>query len=135
MAITNHERVGKALLARLAPEDVWQETLLHAWRDRAQCTWQGLPAFRRWLIFLVVAGPVTALIWAFLFPVIETGPILLGITTGDVVRFRPAWAIEGLPWAQNWLIFQAAFAVAVGAWAALFLPLPNDRRPAKESGA
>lgn len=31
-------------------EDVWQETLLHAWRDRHAFEWRGLAAFRRWLL-------------------------------------------------------------------------------------
>ncbi|MBL8899259.1 MAG: sigma-70 family RNA polymerase sigma factor [Planctomycetes bacterium] len=53
MLLVVRSRMSPALLARLAPEDVWQETLLHAWRDRAQCTWQGLPAFRRWLISIL----------------------------------------------------------------------------------
>lgn len=30
--------------------DVWQETLLMAWRDRTKLEWRGLPAFRRWLL-------------------------------------------------------------------------------------
>jgi RNA polymerase sigma factor (sigma-70 family) len=53
MLLVVRTRMSRALLARLAPEDVWQETLLHAWRDRAQCTWQGVPAFRRWLISIL----------------------------------------------------------------------------------
>jgi RNA polymerase sigma-70 factor (ECF subfamily) len=43
-------RMGPALLARLAPEDVWQETLLHAWRDRERHEWKGLAAFKGWLV-------------------------------------------------------------------------------------
>lgn len=31
-------------------EDVWQETLLVAWRRRATFSWQGLGPFRRWLL-------------------------------------------------------------------------------------
>ncbi|MBK9385526.1 MAG: sigma-70 family RNA polymerase sigma factor [Planctomycetes bacterium] len=53
MLLVVRARMSPAMLARLAPEDVWQETLLHAWRDRTQCTWQGLPAFRRWLISIL----------------------------------------------------------------------------------
>ena len=32
------------------PADVWQETLLMAWRDRAKFEWRGRAAFRRWLL-------------------------------------------------------------------------------------
>ena len=42
--------MSDGLRARLAPEDILQETLLQAWRDRTQLTWQGLSAFRRWLL-------------------------------------------------------------------------------------
>ena len=45
--------IGSAMSKRLrehcSPEDIWQETLTHAWRDRAQHRWTGLPAFRAWL--------------------------------------------------------------------------------------
>ncbi len=44
------QRMGAELRRRSSPEDVWQETLLHAWRDRGRCQWQGVPAFRRWLL-------------------------------------------------------------------------------------
>ena len=43
-------RMGPELRGRYAVEDVWQDTLLQAWRDRAQCDWHGLAAFRRWLL-------------------------------------------------------------------------------------
>ena len=42
--------MGPGLLRDYSPEDVFQETLLHAWRDRAACEWRGVSAFRRWLI-------------------------------------------------------------------------------------
>lgn len=44
--------MGPKLLRDLEPDDVWQETLLHAWRDRAQCEWRGQAAFRKWLLQL-----------------------------------------------------------------------------------
>lgn len=47
-------RMGQALRQHCAPEDVWQETLLLAWRDRHRCDWRGLPTFRSWL--LKIAG-------------------------------------------------------------------------------
>ena len=31
-------------------EDIWQETLLCAWRDRKSCQWRGLREFRAWLL-------------------------------------------------------------------------------------
>lgn len=43
-------RMGPALLARMAVEDLWQETLLHAWRDRARHEWKGAAAFKGWLL-------------------------------------------------------------------------------------
>jgi RNA polymerase sigma factor (sigma-70 family) len=42
--------MGPAARARCEPEDVWQETLAAAWRDRAQHVWQGLPVYRAWLV-------------------------------------------------------------------------------------
>jgi RNA polymerase sigma factor (sigma-70 family) len=50
MLVAIEARMGPELRARYAVEDVWQETLLHAWRDRAKCEWQGVRAFRRWLL-------------------------------------------------------------------------------------
>lgn len=41
--------MGPALRAELAAEDLWQETLALAWRDRESHEWRGLPAFRAWL--------------------------------------------------------------------------------------
>ncbi|MFN0244368.1 MAG: sigma-70 family RNA polymerase sigma factor [Planctomycetota bacterium] len=38
------------LRAVLAPEDVWQEALLHAWRARERFEWRGLKSFRRWIL-------------------------------------------------------------------------------------
>lgn len=43
-------RMGPGLRAHLDPEDLLQETLLAAWASRESFTWQGLPAFRSWLI-------------------------------------------------------------------------------------
>lgn len=50
MLVAIRGMMGAALRARSEPDDVWQETLLHAFRDRASCRWQGLAAFRRWLL-------------------------------------------------------------------------------------
>ena len=46
-------RLGAAVLHRVTEDDVLQETLLHAWRDRDRCEWRGLRAFRRWLLEVV----------------------------------------------------------------------------------
>ncbi len=42
--------MSSSLRAALLPEDIWQETLLHAWRDRERFEWRGLASFRRWLL-------------------------------------------------------------------------------------
>jgi RNA polymerase sigma factor (sigma-70 family) len=43
-------RMGPALLVLVTEDDIWQETLLRAWRTRDTFAWQGMPAFRRWLL-------------------------------------------------------------------------------------
>lgn len=43
-------RMGPPLAALVPPDDIWQETLLRAWRERASFRWQGVLAFRRWLL-------------------------------------------------------------------------------------
>ncbi|MCA8951604.1 MAG: RNA polymerase sigma factor [Planctomycetes bacterium] len=42
--------MGPALQSRLEADDILQETLIHAWRDRTSCEWRGVGAFRRWLL-------------------------------------------------------------------------------------
>lgn len=42
--------LGPALRQHVQPEDVWQETLYCAWRDRQQHTWTTLSAYRAWLL-------------------------------------------------------------------------------------
>lgn len=42
--------MGRDLREHCSPEDIWQETLVHAWRDRAQHRWRGETAFRAWLL-------------------------------------------------------------------------------------
>lgn len=41
--------MSKQLREHCSAEDIWQETLTHAWRDRAQHRWTGPAAFRAWL--------------------------------------------------------------------------------------
>lgn len=43
-------RMGPRLRAAVGPEDLWQETLLHVWRDRGRCEWRGISPFRRWVL-------------------------------------------------------------------------------------
>lgn len=48
-----NRKLGADLRARVGPEDVFQEALLHAWRDRERHAWQGPRAFRRWLVEII----------------------------------------------------------------------------------
>ena len=41
--------LSPSLRAAISPEDIWQETLCGAWRDRSQHRWEGVGAFRKWL--------------------------------------------------------------------------------------
>jgi RNA polymerase sigma factor (sigma-70 family) len=50
MLVRIERRMGEGLRSRLTAEDVWQETLLHAWRDRERHEWRGVASFRRWLL-------------------------------------------------------------------------------------
>ncbi|RJP39829.1 MAG: sigma-70 family RNA polymerase sigma factor [Phycisphaerales bacterium] len=50
MLLVIERRMSVALRQRIEPEDIWQETLLQAWRDRRQCEWRGLKSFRSWLL-------------------------------------------------------------------------------------
>lgn len=43
-------RMTAALKQVLTAEDILQESLLHAWRDRKRFEWQGLKSFRAWLL-------------------------------------------------------------------------------------
>ncbi|MCP3919352.1 MAG: sigma-70 family RNA polymerase sigma factor [bacterium] len=45
--------MSRRLMRDYAPEDVLQESLLYAWRDREKCEWQGVGAFRRWLLRVI----------------------------------------------------------------------------------
>ncbi len=42
--------MGPKLRGMLTSEDLWQETLCMAWRDREQHEWQGLAPYRRWIL-------------------------------------------------------------------------------------
>jgi RNA polymerase sigma factor (sigma-70 family) len=41
--------MSRQLREHVSAEDIWQETLTHAWRDRAQHQWTNTAAFRSWL--------------------------------------------------------------------------------------
>lgn len=53
MLVVIAARLGGRLADKYSPEDIWQETLLHAWRDRAQCEWRDTTSFRRWLLGII----------------------------------------------------------------------------------
>ena len=46
-------RMSAPLRRAHAPEDILQDALLHAWRDRSQCEWRGLRSFRSWLLSII----------------------------------------------------------------------------------
>ena len=46
-------RLGTALKRRYSAEDVFQEAVMHAWRDRAKCEWRGVRAFRSWMLTII----------------------------------------------------------------------------------
>lgn len=50
MLVAIRGMMSQSLRNRHDADDVWQETLLHAFRDRASCEWRGIAAFRRWLL-------------------------------------------------------------------------------------
>lgn len=54
MLVAISGRIDVALRQYVSPEDVWQETLLRAWKSRHNLAWEGTSAFRRWL--LAIAG-------------------------------------------------------------------------------
>ncbi len=46
-------RIGPALRGQLQPEDILQESLLQAWRDRGRAQFQSARAFRSWLLTII----------------------------------------------------------------------------------
>jgi RNA polymerase sigma factor (sigma-70 family) len=46
-------RMSTSLKAQHSAEDIFQDALMHAWRDRHQCQWNGLRQFRSWLISII----------------------------------------------------------------------------------
>lgn len=53
LLVVIESRMSGILRARLSAEDVLQDALLEAWRDRASFTWKGPKSFRRWLVAIV----------------------------------------------------------------------------------
>lgn len=53
LLVVIESRMGAAIRSRFAPEDILQDVLLLAWRDRKNCEWRGLQAFRSWLLTLI----------------------------------------------------------------------------------
>lgn len=49
MLVVIASSMGKRLRSHCTPEDIWQETLAHAWKARGQYRWQGSAAFRAWI--------------------------------------------------------------------------------------
>jgi len=49
------ERMSRSLKTHCAAEDIFQEALMHAWRDRGQAApqWNGVKGFRKWLIAII----------------------------------------------------------------------------------
>jgi RNA polymerase sigma-70 factor (ECF subfamily) len=50
MLVRIESRMSGLLRRRLSAEDIWQETLLHAWRDRGRHHWTGPQGFRGWIM-------------------------------------------------------------------------------------
>jgi RNA polymerase sigma-70 factor (ECF subfamily) len=49
MLVVIASSMSKSLRSQCTAEDIWQETLSHAWGSREQHEWQGLAAFRAWI--------------------------------------------------------------------------------------
>lgn len=46
-------RMSAVLKRSLTAEDILQESLMHAWRDRQRCQWHGIRSFRSWLLTII----------------------------------------------------------------------------------
>lgn len=53
LLVVIESRMSRALKARMTPEDIFQEALLQAWRDRERIEWNGPRAFRSWLLTVI----------------------------------------------------------------------------------
>ncbi len=53
LLVAIESRMSSELRARTSPEDIFQDALLHAWRDRAAFEWRGQRSFRSWLLSII----------------------------------------------------------------------------------
>lgn len=53
LLVVIESRLSSSLRRQTTAEDVLQDALLHAWRDRAACEWRGLHNFRSWLLSII----------------------------------------------------------------------------------
>lgn len=53
LLVVIESRMSDALRRAHAAEDILQDALLHAWRDRQSCEWRGLRSFRSWLLSII----------------------------------------------------------------------------------
>lgn len=53
LLVVIESRMSPALRLQTSAEDILQEALMHAWRDRATCEWRGLKSFRSWLLTII----------------------------------------------------------------------------------
>lgn len=53
MLLVIESRLSERLRNKVSPDDIWQEVMLQAWRDRAAFEWRGLKSFTAWLLTLI----------------------------------------------------------------------------------
>lgn len=53
LLVVIERRMSTNLRGLHTPEDIFQEALLHAWRDRRGFDWRGVKSFRSWLLTIV----------------------------------------------------------------------------------
>lgn len=53
LLVVIRSRMSDWLKSKLGPEDILQESLLHAWRGRSDVEWRGHKAFRSWLLTII----------------------------------------------------------------------------------
>ena len=53
LLVVIQSRMGRLLRERTTAEDIFQEALLHAWRDRRRLEWRGRKSFRAWLLSII----------------------------------------------------------------------------------
>lgn len=53
LLVVIESRMSSALERRMRPEDILQEALLQAWKDREHFQWRGLKAFRSWFLSVI----------------------------------------------------------------------------------